>query len=120
MFKGWLKLRQLRDPERFQPWLLSILVRECRNLQRSGMRQGMIVSAVADRLRADDSRENDDIEALRAAMWALPEDYRLPIVLHYIEGYPVREIARILNIPERRVTDRMYRARRKLEEALKL
>ena len=37
-----------------------------------------------------------------------------------MEGYPIRDIAKILDITEKRVTERMYRARRKLEEALKL
>lgn len=116
IFKGWIKRRQLRDMEKFKSWIMAILVNECRNLQRKNLKQANIVDFLMDeaKLKAH-ARENIE---LQDAIKGLPEHYRLPILLHYMEGYPVKDIARILDISENRVTERMYRGRRKLEEAL--
>ena len=57
-------------------------------------------------------------EELEAALSELPEKYRLPIVLHYIEGYATREIAEIMGIPEGRLRERMRTARQRLERML--
>ena len=118
VFNGWVKRRQLRDAERFKLWLTRILINECRNIQRRGARQQSIIGALEAEMRASPPTVAD--ESLEEALRALPEHYRLPILLHYMEGYPVRDISKILGIPESRVSDYLYRARRKLEEALML
>lgn len=116
VFQGWINRRKLRDPEKFRSWLTAILVNECRNLQRRQLKQKNVMLAVENRARTDAVPVNDP--GLAEAIRELPEQYRLPILLHYMEGYSIREIAEILHVTERRVTDCMYRARRKLEEAL--
>ena len=118
VFKGWINLRQLGDPEKFKSWIMSILVNECRNIQRRNMRHMNVVQAVTEKIKYGATSKVKNAE-LEEALKALPEHYRLPILLHYMEGYPIKDIARILNLPEKRVTERMYRGRRKLEEALK-
>ena len=119
VFKGWVNLSQLNEPEKFKSWIMSILVNECRNIQRRNLRHANVVQALADRIKTASPTKihNTDLEE---AVRALPEHYRLPILLHYMEGYPVKDIAKILEVNEKRITERMYRARRKLEEALKL
>lgn len=118
VFKAWVNRRRLRDPEKFRSWLTRILINECRNLQRARLRQKNAVAAAENAVRTGGARP--EAEALADAIRALPEEYRMPILLHYMEGYSVREIAEILRLPAKRVTDRLYRARRKLEEALRL
>ena len=49
---------------------------------------------------------------------ALDEALRLPLLLSYMEGYRVREIAKILRIPEGTVKSRIARAKRKLRVLL--
>ena len=117
VFKGWIKRRQLRDPEKFKAWLTRILINECRNLQRNGARQRRIEEAA---LQRTPDRARVENEALYEALSELPEHYRLPVVLHYLEGYSIREISGMLKVPERRVKDCMYRARQRLKEVLKL
>lgn len=48
----------------------------------------------------------------------LPEDYRIPIVLHYNEGKSYEEIAEILNISLSKVKSDIFRGRQKLRELL--
>ena len=118
VFRGWQKLSQLNESEKFNSWIMSILVNECRNIQRKNMRHANIVSALTEKIKTGSQPKIKNME-LEEAIKALPEHYRLPILLHYMEGYPIKDIARILDVNEKRVTERMYRGRRKLEEALK-
>ena len=49
---------------------------------------------------------------------ALSDELRLPVVLHYMEGYRVDEIARMLRLPGGTVKSRLRRAREKLRSIL--
>ena len=62
--------------------------------------------------------ENEYSEVYEALM-TLKEPYRLAFVLHYIEGYSVKETARILKISETNAKQRLLRARSQLKEILK-
>ena len=62
--------------------------------------------------------QEDGNRALRDALMALDEELRLPLLLSYMEGYRVREIAKILRIPEGTVKSRIARAKRKLRALL--
>ena len=55
---------------------------------------------------------------LRQAVTLLPENLRLPIVLHYTEGYEVAEIARMMRLPSGTVKTRMRKARALLKAML--
>ena len=41
---------------------------------------------------------------------SLPEKLRLPLVLHYLEGYSLKEISAILAIPQTTVKSRLHQA----------
>lgn len=49
----------------------------------------------------------------------LKEKYRIPFVLHYVEGYSVKEIAQMLDISGQNVKVRLYRSREVLKDKLK-
>jgi RNA polymerase sigma-70 factor (ECF subfamily) len=55
---------------------------------------------------------------LRAVLLALPEIYRAPLVLHYLEGYATKEIARHLGVPLGTILARLHRARKLFEREL--
>lgn len=54
----------------------------------------------------------------RDAVMGLDEIYRMPILLFYVEGFSIREISRILQIPEGTVKSRLFAGRGKLREVL--
>lgn len=112
VMKGWLNRGALREADRFDAWLTRILVNECRNIQRRWKRRG---EPLDERIPApEDARDPD----LHAALFALPRKLRLPLILHHLDGYSLREIARILSIPETTVKSRLFQARRALRELL--
>lgn len=48
----------------------------------------------------------------------LDEKYRIPIVLHEIEGYSAKEIGKILDLSETNVRNRLFRGKAVLREKL--
>jgi len=52
------------------------------------------------------------------AIDALPEEYRIAVVLSDLEGLPYDEIAELMNVPLGTVKSRLFRGRRKLQERL--
>jgi len=120
VFQGWCKRGQLRDPGRFKPWITRITINECRNLQRRSARQLNAMNAAVQekRFETDERQAQRQKIELEAALSEMPEKYRLPLVLHYVEDHPTREIADMLEIPEGRLRERMRTARKMLGRML--
>ena len=57
-------------------------------------------------------------EDVQRALEELPEDYRMVVILADLEGFAYKEIAEILEVPVGTVMSRLYRGRRRLEEAM--
>jgi len=56
--------------------------------------------------------------AVKKALEMLPEAYRLPLVMQHYQGLSYREIAGALEMPEKTVATRLYRAKMMLREWL--
>ena len=60
-----------------------------------------------------------DAQFLVEAIRNLPELYRAPLSLKYTNQYSIKEISKILNISETNVKQRIFRAKKMLEDELK-
>ena len=106
----WEK-RESVDEARLNGYLMRVVVNECRNIQRKRMRVFPVAELPEGAYEPPESR-------LREAIDALPETLRTPLLLHYMEGYPEREICRILSLSAPQLKSRLFRARRKLRRAI--
>ena len=61
----------------------------------------------------------EDYSEVYCEVEKLEEKYRVPFVLHYVQGYSVKEISEMLNISQGNIKTRLYRARNVLRESLK-
>jgi RNA polymerase sigma-70 factor (ECF subfamily) len=55
---------------------------------------------------------------VKAAIEALPEQFRMAVLLADVEGFSYKEIAEILDIPIGTVMSRLHRGRKALQKAL--
>jgi RNA polymerase sigma-70 factor (ECF subfamily) len=72
----------------------------------------------AARSAEDEALDRFVDEDVKAAVEALPEVFRLPVLLADVEGFSYKEIARIMDVPIGTVMSRLHRGRKALEKAL--
>lgn len=117
ILKAWQKRYALRKKEFFKTWLTRIVINECYQIIKESQRYiPMDEYPGWDILAADGIREES---VVFAELMKLDEKYRMPIVLHDIEGYSVKEIGKILHLTETNVRNRLSRGKAALRETLK-
>ncbi len=126
----------LRQPERVKSWLFQILSRLVLDRQRSEPREIAVGDLeeldrfslydlvweedpfpYSDRLHDDFMAQFED-EEVRRALLGLPDVYRLPLVLRYVEEMSYRELAEVLGCPVGTIMSRLHRGRKLLEREL--
>ena len=115
LLRAWQKRDTLRDESAFRFWLTRILTNTCYTMHRK--KQRMQTDELDEQLHVpfDDGMDN---RALHDAIGKLPQDLRLPIVLHYLEGFSIKEIAALIHRPCGTVQNRLFRAREALHNLL--
>lgn len=109
------KLHTLRREDYFKTWLTRILINECYQIVRSRRQQVPYEEYMAEHV--DTGGEAEYSEVFEAVM-GLEDNYRVPVVLFYVEGYSVREIGQILGISQGAVKTRLCRGRSLLKAEL--
>jgi len=126
----------LREPRAGGQWLRVILTNVWRDRLRKGSREPAEVSLddaegfslyrtlvdedpfpYSDTLHLDflGGFSEDDIHIV---LQRLPARYRAPLVLRYMEGFPTKQIARLLELPLGTVLSQLHRGRKLFERAL--
>jgi RNA polymerase sigma-70 factor (ECF subfamily) len=123
--KAWRELPRLRDPDRFDAWLMRSLVNRCRDALRARNRSAVREIRIGDEEHAAGGASSgglsDDLataDAIRRAFERLSPDDRTYIALHYAENRSISEIAALVRAPEGTVKWRLSRARQALERQL--
>ncbi len=113
------RLGDLRQPDQFGVWLVRIVRRESTRLARRRARQPTRSLDDAGACPPGDSapstRLSADAEELLAAVARLPEHERLVVVLRYLDGHSVAEVAAALGRPVGTVTKQLSRAIERLQ-----
>ena len=133
--KAFKAFGSLRDAGRVRPWLFQILSRLVTDLHRGRAEELTRDAQELDRFSLYDliweedpfpysDRLHDDFlaafhdEDVRRALLGLPEAYRLPLVLLYVEDLSYRELSEVLGCPMGTVMSRLHRGRKILEREL--
>ena len=95
-------------------WLVKVTYNECRKFWRRLWRRHENIDDYAEQL----AFEETDCQDLFAAVMKLDRAKRIVVVLYYLEGYQIQEIAGILKIPPGTVGTRLARARKELRKYL--
>lgn len=116
-------LPRLREPDRFAPWLFTIVRRAALNRLRGQYAdRHQLVGDLESDHDLSDGGARDPVDALvdRAEMVArlsgLPVLEREVLVLHYLEDLSVEDCAQVCGVPAGTIKSRLNRARRMLRE----
>jgi RNA polymerase sigma-70 factor (ECF subfamily) len=81
-------------------------------------RLGGLEAVTAGRSAEEEVLEHFTEGEVKAAVEALPEQFRMAVLLADVEGFSYKEIAEILDVPIGTVMSRLHRGRRALQKAL--
>ncbi len=95
MIIAWTRLRTLRDPSRFEPWLHRILTNACYVEARRRRRwsEGLRILPVAGAQSPDEYLTVDDRDLLERAFRRLTVEQRAVLVFHHYLGLSISEVA---------------------------
>jgi len=99
------------DSEHEKAWLITIATNRCKNMRRYNIiRKHMDINDL--QLYCKDDENYGLIEHLMR----LPDKHKIVLLLYYVEGYKVDEIAKILGITTSAVKKRLQRGRELIRE----
>jgi RNA polymerase sigma-70 factor (ECF subfamily) len=118
--KAWRGLPTLRDPDRFEAWLRSLVARSCIDqLRRRGRRPIEVeLTPIDGPSISDTSASFADRELLDEILRRLPPEWRAVVVLHYYFDLPLPEVAQALRIPVGTAKSRLHRSLALMREAM--
>ena len=108
--EAYLKLRQLRQPERFEAWLKTLALNLCRMWHRK-RRTAKLLPQEPAQIAEGFIPPNIELSSLAPA-------HRQVLVLFYWGGLSCKEIAQLLGKPSGTVLSRLHRARQTLKGTL--
>lgn len=106
--------RSFENESHLKNWLMRVTVNQCKNLFRAPWRAHENIDDYANTLGFEDRQSSD----LFYMVMEMDKKYRTVLMLYYYEGYAVKDISRILAVPEKTVSTRLIRARNKLKYLL--
>jgi RNA polymerase sigma-70 factor (ECF subfamily) len=120
--RGYRSFGRYRSQDPFGPWINSIATNYCIDVLRGNRRVRDLFSEDAEPDEAESPLENgaapliraENAESVNQAVEALPEQYRLPIVLAYYSDASYDEIAETLGVTRNHVGVLLLRGRKKL------
>src|SRR4029077_5122276 len=117
---AWRELPNLRDPDRFGPWLYRLLVNACyEELRRHRRWTTRIRTLPVDGPGGPDTTVSvDDRDSLDRAFLRLTPEHRSVFVLHHHAGLDLSEVADVGGVPVGTVKSRLYYATRTLRAAI--
>jgi RNA polymerase sigma-70 factor, ECF subfamily len=136
LLKAYRGFDRLEHASAAPAWLTSIVVNVCRDRGRARARTPPEISiesvgefslyrkiADEDPFPYSDSLHLDFLEQfgpedVRAVLTRLPDRYRIPLVFVYVDGFPTKEVARLLDLPLGTVLAQLHRGRKLFERQL--
>jgi RNA polymerase sigma-70 factor, ECF subfamily len=111
------RLGQLRDAASFGPWLLRIVRRRALRLERR-RKADRVVADCVDRPARETCDWMEPYEEVVQHIARLPEHERIVVVMRYVDGRSVQEIADLCGRPVGTVTKQLSRAIERLRNWL--
>jgi len=122
MLKAWMKISSFDEKSKFATWIFKIAYNTYLDFQKSSWQQNKEkINENIDNERfiskysADESFLNDK---LYAAINELPTWEKSTVLLYYLEEKPIKEISKILEMPQSTIMSHLFRARKHLKSLL--
>lgn len=124
--RAYCALYTFREEASFEAWLCRIALNAAHDYQRSAWKQRVLFwqNGPDQTHHPDPASPEAEVahretqQRVRKAVSRLPEPQRVPIWLHYFEGFTLVEIARLEGVPESTIRSRVHAGLRRLQRSL--
>lgn len=113
VMEAFSQISELRQPKYFKTWLTRALICNSYDILRQ---RGRYVPVDQLPESAAPWEPSDRTLDIRESLAALAENDRLLLTLHYIDGFKLREIAKMLGVKENTVKTQLARSRKRLRK----
>src|SRR5215469_11772020 len=122
---AWKHLRLLREPAKLRSWLCGIVRNRIhKNLRREGREpahgaeslETVDEAPASEALPSEHAVRREEEAILWRSLEQIPESYREPLVLFYREQQSIENVARLLDLTEDAVKQRLSRGRKLLHQ----
>ncbi len=104
----------LREHEHEKAWFVRVTINQCHDQQRrKKIRRYIPLEEIAE-IPVEQFKSNEVLKSILA----LPEKYKLSLLIHYFEGYSVEQTSKMLGISKSAVKMRLLRGREMLKMEL--
>ncbi len=105
-----------RSEDQRKLWLVKVSQNKCKEFLRFHKRHSYVpFDEMENSIMITDGLDLDTKEAL-SFIWNLDHKLKSAVILYYVEGYSVKEVAQMLSVTEAAVKKRLQRAREKMKE----
>jgi RNA polymerase sigma-70 factor (ECF subfamily) len=120
LIRTWRDLPRLREPDRFDPWIHSVLVHACLDLARHERRNRLELEVPAWITDEAEGFETDlaDRDAIGRALARLHPRERAVLVLRFFLGMTPPQIAEALRVPVGTAKSRLHNAQGAMRAAI--
>ena len=116
--KAYRNMDSFRGESNEKTWLIRIALNCCRDYRRSAWYRYIDRRVSVDRLPLSSSPPDDEHVALTLAIMKLRPKYLEAVLLYFYEGYPIKDVAKMLDITEAAVSVRLRNAKEQLKAEL--
>lgn len=119
MISAYNKIDTLKNRKYLETWITRILINKCYDIIDKNKTQERKINKMIEHF--DDSYENDieQKSIVQKAVQSIDEDLRTIVVLYYYNQFSIKDISKIMDIPNGTVKSKLLRARNKLYDILK-
>lgn len=123
MLKAWMKVSTFDEKSKFSTWIFKIAYNTYLDFQKSSWRknnesldENIDNENFISEYSADETFLNDK---LYVAIDKLPTWEKSAVLLYYLEEKPIKEISKILEMPQSTIMSHLFRAKKHLKSLLK-
>ncbi|MBS3975372.1 MAG: sigma-70 family RNA polymerase sigma factor [Syntrophomonadaceae bacterium] len=122
-------LERYDDSRPFFPWMYKVASNVCYSLLRKRPQESVPLEKVIEftplipkiESQPEDYYESREIQQLvQRAIAELPEKYRVPLVLRFLEDLTYQQIAEVMELPVSTIETRLYRGKALLQKRLSI
>ena len=115
ILSAFSNIKKLKEPRYFKTWIIKILINKCNDIIRDNK-----VLYVDDYNLLEDnsliySESSDEKLDFEGVLNKLTYEYRLVVVMYYVNRFTIKEISETLNEKEGTIKSRLSRARQQLK-----